>query len=236
MGCAQFIRHAVLWVSLCALEAWGVAYAVFQQQEGDLLVMAPGAYHQGWNAGANIAKAVNWGDGMTQRRLANYRTCRPGCHPDNVRAKAASIITLKWLALPAASELAPPEADEAYFTAMPQQPREKLWSTHDVFGSGASPRMLENLFEDGRAHDAALVWPAPVALFPPFFSPTACTVKTFELMHAYVERSMQVLKGEKMLSQWAASLTDQPIILEQFEQVSWPISAFNAGGEKKQPL
>ncbi len=173
MGCAQFIRHAVLWVSLGVLEAWGVAYSVVEQQAGDLMVTAPGAYHQGWNAGANIAEATNWGDALTQHRLVGYRACRPGCNPSNVGARSSTIVTLRWPPARAVAASAPAEQQAAatsYFTTMPQQPREKPWAVHDVLGSEPSPRMLENLFEDGRDRDPALVWPNPARHLRPLLS------------------------------------------------------------------
>jgi hypothetical protein len=67
------MRHVSQWVSLGALKAWSIPDMLVEQRTGDLIVTAPGAYHQGWNSGANVAEALNWDDGCSQQRLAYYK-------------------------------------------------------------------------------------------------------------------------------------------------------------------
>jgi hypothetical protein len=70
-----------VWVGLEALEEWGVDYEVAEQRPGELVITAPGTYHQGWNAGANLNEAINYADDAVVERLAGYRTCSDSCNP-----------------------------------------------------------------------------------------------------------------------------------------------------------
>ena len=45
--CSQFLRHLSLWIPPRTLDSWGVGYTRIIQKPGDLVVTAPGAYHQG---------------------------------------------------------------------------------------------------------------------------------------------------------------------------------------------
>lgn len=74
------------------LDSWDVEYDALVQQPGDLIVTCPGAYQQGWNAGPNIAEAVNYGDDMTQSRSENYIACFAGCGS----AAGHKPVTLTW--------------------------------------------------------------------------------------------------------------------------------------------
>jgi hypothetical protein len=150
--CSQFMRHVSQWVSLGALKAWSIPYTLVEQRPGDLIVTAPCAYHQGWNSGANVAEAVNWGDGCSQQRLADYKACRPSC----VDVKDYKPIQLQWqpsqeLALYTANDLS------SYFEAVPVQPSEKPWKAHDMFGDILSPLVVEHLFDNGRDKNKQLV-------------------------------------------------------------------------------
>jgi jumonji domain-containing protein 2 len=71
--CSQFVRHMSAWVLVEVLEWWDIAYIGVEQRPGELVVTAPGAYHQGWNAGWNVAGAVNYGDGACTARIRGYR-------------------------------------------------------------------------------------------------------------------------------------------------------------------
>jgi hypothetical protein len=150
--CSQFMRHVSQWVSLGALKAWSIPYTLVEQRMGDLIMTAPCAYHQGRNSGANVAEAVNWGDGCSQQRLADYKACRPSCVSD----KEYKPIRLQWQP---SQELALYTANDhsSYFEAVPVQPSEKPWKAHDMFGDILSPLVVEHLFDDGRDEDVQLV-------------------------------------------------------------------------------
>jgi hypothetical protein len=79
--CSQFVRHMSVWVGLEALNKWGVAYELAEQRPGDLVITAPGTYHQKWNAGANLNEAINYADDAVVERLAGYRCCSKSCNP-----------------------------------------------------------------------------------------------------------------------------------------------------------
>ncbi len=79
--CSQFVRHMSAWVPVALLDLWDLRYTTVEQRPGDLVVTAPGAYHQGWNGGWNVAEAVNYGDGMSAARALDYKHCRDECPP-----------------------------------------------------------------------------------------------------------------------------------------------------------
>jgi hypothetical protein len=71
----------MLHVGVDVLRHSDVPFTLDEQQAGDLIVTAPGTIHRGWNGGANIAIAVNWGDGLTCLRMANYVNRHARCVP-----------------------------------------------------------------------------------------------------------------------------------------------------------
>ena len=73
--CGQFLRHLALWIPLETLRKWNVSYTTLLQQPGDLIVTAPGACHQGFNIGYNVAEAINYGDANSPVRTRDYRPC-----------------------------------------------------------------------------------------------------------------------------------------------------------------
>jgi hypothetical protein len=77
--CSQFVRHMSVWVPVEVLERWAITYVGVEQQPGELVVTALGSYYEGWNAGWNVAEAVNYGDGASAARVRGYRYCRQSC-------------------------------------------------------------------------------------------------------------------------------------------------------------
>jgi hypothetical protein len=77
--CSQFARHRPMWVPIATLACWDIGYTLVEQRQGELVVTAPGAYHEGWNGGANVAEAINYGDGRSAARLRGYRHCTGDC-------------------------------------------------------------------------------------------------------------------------------------------------------------
>ncbi len=80
-ACSQFVRHMSVWVPVETLDRWDIRYTALEQLPGDLVVTAPGSYHQGWNAGWNVAEAINYGDGRSPSRTRDYCYCREGRCP-----------------------------------------------------------------------------------------------------------------------------------------------------------
>jgi hypothetical protein len=79
--CSPFVRHLDVRVSLSALGSWVIDYKLVKQQPGELMVMAPETYHQGWSSGANVAGAINYGIGASARRAAACRVCSASATP-----------------------------------------------------------------------------------------------------------------------------------------------------------
>ncbi len=74
-ACSQFMRHRPAWVPVDVLDRWDIRYKRVEQRPGELVVTAPGAYHQGWNGGWNVAEAINYGDARSEARTRGYRYC-----------------------------------------------------------------------------------------------------------------------------------------------------------------
>jgi hypothetical protein len=74
-ACSQAVRHMSVWVPAATLDRWHVRYTRVEQRAGELVVTAPGAYHQGWNGGWNVAESSNYGDGASAARARGYRFC-----------------------------------------------------------------------------------------------------------------------------------------------------------------
>jgi hypothetical protein len=61
------------WFGLGGLSARRVPWRLVEQQPGDLLVTAPGAYIQGWSGGASVAEFIVWEDWLARQRLVGYQ-------------------------------------------------------------------------------------------------------------------------------------------------------------------
>ncbi|KAI9771734.1 MAG: hypothetical protein M1839_002748 [Geoglossum umbratile] len=58
--CSQFMRHQNLYMSPSFLSQHSIGFAEITQTPGDMLVLFPFAYHQGYNMGENLALASNY--------------------------------------------------------------------------------------------------------------------------------------------------------------------------------
>ncbi len=142
--CAQFVRHLSVWVALEALADWDVEYTLVEQRAGECMVTAPGAYHQGWNAGANVAEAINYGDAASAERAQGYRACTAHCQPrhGSSGSKRRKAVKLDWLPADvreASRVPVPPRPAAAPVTASALEVRRSHpkvqaapWCTHDV--------------------------------------------------------------------------------------------------------
>ena len=59
--CYNFLRHKVCMISPKLLASRGVKVQKVVQEERDLIIVFPHAYHAGFNHGFNIAEASNFG-------------------------------------------------------------------------------------------------------------------------------------------------------------------------------
>jgi hypothetical protein len=64
-GCSQWVRHMGVWAALGAQRYWEVPYSVHVQHEGELKVLAPGSYWQGWDSGASVSEDMCYADGAS---------------------------------------------------------------------------------------------------------------------------------------------------------------------------
>ncbi len=45
-----------------------------------MMILAPGAYHQGWSNEALVMEAAHYGDGLAWLRYVGYEECFWACH------------------------------------------------------------------------------------------------------------------------------------------------------------
>lgn len=77
--CDQFVRHEELFLSPELLDEWDIHYSIVPCAAGELIFVAPQAYHQVINAGANFAEAINLILPDEQGAPDQYRICGPSC-------------------------------------------------------------------------------------------------------------------------------------------------------------
>ncbi|KAI9783650.1 MAG: hypothetical protein M1839_003498 [Geoglossum umbratile] len=81
-NCSQFVRHADLYILPRVLRDYGIDHVEVTQKPGDMLILFPFAYHQGYNMGENMAFANNYAIVSEEKVYeAGYVHCDDGCHP-----------------------------------------------------------------------------------------------------------------------------------------------------------
>ncbi|KAH0537054.1 hypothetical protein FGG08_006124 [Glutinoglossum americanum] len=75
--CHQFVRHHISYVPTRLLDLEHISYQVVLHRAGEVLVTLPGAYHQGFNTGMNVAEAVNYAD--SRWSIGGYECCTKRC-------------------------------------------------------------------------------------------------------------------------------------------------------------
>lgn len=81
--CDSWVRHQNLYVPRAKLDEHKIYYCLFAQEVNQVVITFTGAYHQGFDAGPNIAEGVNYGDKYWTPegfRFCNPRAC--GAHGD----------------------------------------------------------------------------------------------------------------------------------------------------------
>ncbi len=130
-ACSQFMRHLGVWVSPGALCGWDVNFELVEQRPGELMVTAPGAYHQGWNAGVNVAEAINFGDGASAQRAAAYQPCSATCYPEALKHKAVRLWWASEAATSAGDKTAASALSDVVDRALPM-PDVAPWCSNDI--------------------------------------------------------------------------------------------------------
>jgi jumonji domain-containing protein 2 len=81
--CSNFMRHKTCLIAPDILDKYGVPYQKVVQEERDIIVVFPYAYHSGFNHGFNIAESTNF---ATERWIEYGKRQRP-CDCDRSRVK-----------------------------------------------------------------------------------------------------------------------------------------------------
>ena len=79
--CDQFVRHASIYVPVKIFKQNGVDYTTLHQNKGELLLIFPWTYYQGYNTGPNIIEELAFGDDIwkQQYRKNLYQRCGYEC-------------------------------------------------------------------------------------------------------------------------------------------------------------
>lgn len=80
-SCSQFARHLRIVVPPAVLVRWEIPFTHLRQRAGEMVVVAPGAYHQGWNEGANLAESANYATYDYEQHVCRYQRCHRRCQP-----------------------------------------------------------------------------------------------------------------------------------------------------------
>lgn len=79
--CTQFVSHMQVYVPEETLQRHKIDYTTVPQFEGEMVIMFPWAYHQGYNAGPNIVEEMMYANESWKAfHLQNlYERCNPYC-------------------------------------------------------------------------------------------------------------------------------------------------------------
>ena len=73
-NCSNFMRHKTCLLAPRILDKYGVPYQKMHQEEREIIVVFPYAYHSGFNHGFNIAESTNF---ATERWIEYGKRARP---------------------------------------------------------------------------------------------------------------------------------------------------------------
>ena len=82
-GCSNFMRHKTCLLAPHILDKYGVPYQKMHQEEREIMITFPYAYHSGFNHGFNIAESTNF---ATERWINYGKRARP-CDCERSRVK-----------------------------------------------------------------------------------------------------------------------------------------------------
>ncbi len=87
LPCSKFVEHLQAWLPLELLPNWGIEYSVVEQRLGELMILAPYTYQQGWSAGqeqqVSVMEIAIFGDRISWLRYMGYNECRWLCYCHN---------------------------------------------------------------------------------------------------------------------------------------------------------
>lgn len=85
--CDRFLWHQPLYVPKETLTAWGIQHEEVIQYEGELIVMFPFTYYQGFSTGPSLAEQIAFGDHRWEKTYNSelFQNCHPNCSGDNIK-------------------------------------------------------------------------------------------------------------------------------------------------------
>ena len=80
-SCSQFVRHQAMYLPEDALQLQDIDYTTVTQYQGEMVIIFPYAYHQGFNAGANITEEMMYASDRWEvfHRENVYQYCNCNC-------------------------------------------------------------------------------------------------------------------------------------------------------------
>ena len=80
-SCSQFVRHQAIYVPHKTLQLHGIEYTTITQYQGEMVIIFPYAYHQGFNAGPNITEEIMYASDRWEvfHREKLYQDCSRNC-------------------------------------------------------------------------------------------------------------------------------------------------------------
>ena len=84
--CRDSASHKIFFIYPHLLNEWGIRYNVVMQEKGEYVIIFPGTYHEGFNAGFNVAEAVNFAfdEWLIPGYHARTKYLTAGCECGNV--------------------------------------------------------------------------------------------------------------------------------------------------------
>ena len=75
--CAQKVRHDPTFVPTVKFVEWDISWVSFTQRAGEVVVVFPQTYHQGWTRASSLAEAINYAPVAWTGQ--GYRECKQTC-------------------------------------------------------------------------------------------------------------------------------------------------------------
>ena len=87
--CDQFLGHKNLYIPGHTVDALGVDYRQVVQEQNEMIIIFPYAYHQAYNTGANISEAMPYSTKRSNNFVTKglYRQCGPTCSKNSLHVQ-----------------------------------------------------------------------------------------------------------------------------------------------------
>ncbi|MCJ1285662.1 hypothetical protein MMC26_005003 [Xylographa opegraphella] len=94
--CDKFLDHKRLYVPGPTLEAFGVVYRQVVQEQNEMIIIFPYAYHQAYDIDANISQEMSYSTKRSDNFLTRdlYRQCGPTCSPNSIQSQKTAVQTI----------------------------------------------------------------------------------------------------------------------------------------------